>query len=359
LKKKLLPIIVGLAIIGISITIIINENFDSKGTVFKDKNSIVSDILQKCDRDDECVYLELQAISKSESQDVVIYVANQIPLEWEKDEQMCHAMAHHIAEFLLGYFDGNLTKAISHVGNVCGNALYHGVVENYFPIKVLLDDVEIEDLDITSPCANVGSYDYSNLHQQCVHGLGHSLAKVYDYNVFEAVKRCDEFQISVDQDRCSDGLFMENNNENFKKGEGSYDENDIYYPCNSVDEKYKFRCYFYQGYYIQRLNDYSYSQSFEDCEKIPDKERYVVRCIHAVSQDMTTQFFYNDHEKIVKMCDEVNPRYQWECISISLNALTLYIDPEMGDGLCHLIQEDLIENCLASWKEILKQHNTV
>ena len=359
MKKKLLPIIVGLAIIGISITIIINENFDSKGTVFKDKNSIVSDILQECDRDDECVYLELQKISKTEPQDVVIYVANQIPLEWEKDEQMCHAIAHHVAKFLLGYFNGNLSEAISHVGNTCGNALYHGVVENYLSLKVLLEDVEIADLDITSPCMNVGSSIDSNLHQQCVHGLGHSLVTVYDFDATEAVKRCDEFEDAIDQDRCSDGLFMENNNENLVNGGGSFDEDDILYPCNSIDEKYKFRCYFYQGYYILRLNNYSYLDSFKDCEKIPGEEKYTVRCIHAISQDMTVQFFSNDHEKIVEMCEELNPKYQWECIRISSNGLTIYIDPEMGDDLCYLIQKDLEEKCLANWEKVIKQHNTV
>ncbi len=359
MKKILLFVIIGLAIIGISITIIVSGSFDSNTTVIKDKNSIVSDILQECGRDDECVYLKLQKISRTEPKEVVIYVANQIPFEWEKEEQNCHVIAHHVSEFLLGYFNGNLTEAISHVGNACGNALYHGVVENYFAIKVLLEDVEIDDLDITSPCMNVGSSIDSNLHQQCVHGLGHSLATVYDFDVSKAVKRCDEFKDPVDQDRCSDGLFMENNNENFNNGGGSYDENDIFYPCNSVDKKYKFRCYFYQGYHILRLNDYSYHQSFKDCEKIPDEEKYVVRCIHAISQDMTLQFFSNDHEKIVEMCEEVNPKYQWECIRVSSNALTIYIDPEIGDDLCHLIQEKLVEKCLVNWEEVIKQHNTV
>lgn len=341
------------------ITIFASGNFDSKVSIFEDKNSIVSDILQECGRDDECVYLKLQKISKTESQDTVIFVANQIPLEWEKEEKICHSIAHHVAEFLLGYFNGNLSEAISHVGNACGNALYHGVVENYFSVKVLLEDVEVDDLDITSPCMNVGSSIDSNLHQQCVHGIGHSLAKVYDFDVFEAVKRCDEFVNSVDRDRCSDGLFMENNNEDFYNKGGSYDENDMFYPCDKVDEKYKFRCYFYQGYHILRLNDYSYHRSFQDCEKIPDEEIFIVRCIHAISSDMTVQFFYNDNKKIIQMCDELNLKYQWECIRASVNALTIYINPEIGDDLCYLTQEDIVEKCLANWKEVIKQQNTV
>ena len=354
----ILPLSIVSIIIGISIATIATGYFDS-GETLRDEDTIVSEILQECGRDDECVFLELQKISKTEPQDVVIFVANEIPLEWEKGEENCHIIAHHVSEFLLGYFNGDLPKAISHVGNACGNALYHGVVENYFSVKVLLEDVEIDDLDVTSPCMNVGSSIDSNLHQQCVHGLGHSLAKVYDFDVFEAVKRCDEFKESIDQDRCSDGLFMENNNENFNNGGGSFDVNDRFYPCNKVDNIYKFRCYFYQGYYLLRLNDYSYEQSFDDCKKIEDGERYVVRCIHAISQDMTVQFFSNDHEKIIQMCEGLDEKYQWECIRISSNALAIYIDPEMGDDLCNLAQENLYQKCLENWEEVIRQHNTV
>jgi hypothetical protein len=377
LEKKLLYIIGGIAISTIAILGIVSENLepisrttesniiekneiaDSEAVSSKDKNLIVSEILEKCGRDDECAYLQIQSISKTVPQDVVIFIANQIPLEWEKDNESCHKVAHHMAEFLLGYFNGNLSEAISHVGNACGNALYHGVVENYFSLKMLLDDVEIEELDVISPCMNIGSSIDSNLHQQCVHGLGHSLATIYNFDVLKAVKRCDEFEDPIDQDRCSDGLFMENNNENFNNDGGSFDEGDMFYPCNMVDEKYKFRCYFYQGYYILRLNDYSYKQSFEDCEKISDEEKFTVRCIHAISQEMASQYFYNDHEKIVEMCEELNPRYQWECIRVSSNALTIYIDPQMGNDLCHLIQEDLLEKCLANWEEVVRQHSTV
>ena len=322
------------------------------------KNSLVSTILQECGRDDECVYLQLQKISKTELQEDVIYVTNQIPLEWEKENQPCHPIAHHVSKFLLGYFDGNLTEAISHVSNACGNALYHGVVENYLMIQVLLEDVEIEDLDIVSPCMNVGASMESNLHQQCVHGLGHSLATVYDFKVLDAIERCDEFENIIDQDRCADGLFMENNNENIKTGGGTFDGLDIFYPCNKVDDLYKFRCYFYNGYYILRINDYSYEQSFKVCEQSPD-EKFIPRCIGAISTDMTYQQFYNNHEKIVKMCDVVNPKYQWDCILNSLNSLTLYIDPEMGDDFCNLISENLKEKCLKSWKDLLERHATV
>ena len=357
-KKKSQTIIVS-AIIVISSMMLTSIFFDYEVTIFRDKNSIVSEILQECGRDDECVYLELQEISKTESQDVVVYVANQVPLEWEKDDETCHHIAHHVAEFLLGYFNGNLTKAISHVGNACGNALYHGVVENYFSIKVLLDDVEVEDLDITSPCTNVGSSEDSNLHQQCVHGIGHSLAKVYDFDVFDAIKRCDEFDEPVDQDRCADGIFMENGNEYYYHGGGSFDEDDIFYPCNEIDEKYKFRCYFYQGYHILSLNHHSYNESFEDCKEITDGEQFIVRCIRAVSEDMVYQYFYKDHDKIVEMCKELDPKYQWDCIDISVFTLTLYIDPQMAADFCDLIQEDFEEDCMATRDEIMRQHNTV
>jgi len=358
----------------ISSIVIVSENYDlisktnSEGNSIESsflsdsealsKSSIVFGILQECGLDDECVILQIKKISKTQSEDVVVFVSNQIPLVWEQSNQNCHQLAHHIGKFLFGYFKGNMSKAISHVGNVCGNSLYHGVVENYLPNKVLLEDIKVEDLDITSPCMDIGSYKESNLHQQCVHGLGHSIARVYEYNVLEAIKRCNEYQSTIEQDMCADGLFMENNNEIKKTGGGDFDEDDIYYPCNKVAEKYKFRCYFYQGYYIFIQNDYSYIQSFEDCEKIPD-EKFIPSCIGAISQATTEQFFYNDHEKIVKMCDEVNPKYQLDCIQMSLNTLTLYFDQEIGDDFCNLFPKDISEECIKNWQFVIAHHNTI
>lgn len=335
-----------------------NQISDKNSNHIFSKNSLVSKILQECGRDEECVYLQLQKISKTETEDDIIFIANQIPMEWEKDDETCHQIAHHVSEFLLGYFNGNLTKAISNVSNVCGNALYHGVVENYLVLQVLLEDIEIENLDIISPCKNVGTTLESNLHQQCVHGLGHSLATVYDFNILEAIKRCDEFQNTIDKDRCADGLFMENNNENIKTGGGTFDNIDIFYPCNKLEEFYKFRCYFYNGYYILRINNYSYEQSFKICEKIPD-EKFIARCIGAISTDMTFQRFYNNHEKIIDMCNSLNSKYQWECVHNSLNTLTLYFDPNMGVDFCNLVSENLQPKCLESWKSLLERHDTI
>jgi len=321
-------------------------------------SKIGSNILQECGRDHMCAYRAIEDLSKYESQDVVMFVVNYVPKQWEKETQTCHDIAHHLGYFILGYFNGDLNEAISHVDSVCGNALYHGVVENIFPVQVQVKGIELEDLDITSPCMNIGSSIDSNRHQQCVHGLGHSLANVYDYDVFKAVKRCEEFERKIDRYRCGDGLFMDHQNHFRKTGEGSFDENDIFYPCNKIDgDEFKRSCYFYQGYHILRINDTLYKPSFEQCKEAPD-ENFIGSCISAVAQEMTYHHYYTDVEKNNKMCNElVDPQYQKECILASLNAITLYLDSDMGDDYCNSFNEEQTEYCLRHW-EFVKEFNT-
>jgi len=315
------------------------------------KDLIVSDILQECIRDNGCVINRLTSLSISEPQHLVLSVLNGVVSEWEKEQVTCHEIAHHLGVFLYKYFDGDVSEALSHVDSKCGNSLYHGVIEFSLIDQMNSKNIGRDDVDITSTCKNVGSSTTTNLHIQCVHGLGHAIAKLYENDVFEGIKRCDELEIFEDQDMCYDGLLMENNNEDYFTGGGDYDENDTYYPCSALDEKYKKNCYFYQGYHILRENEESYEPSFEQCINMPDKN-YIGKCIGAVSQEMTYHHFYNNLDETVKMCNTVDAKYQIGCILSSLDALTLYIDEDLGYEFCQMVRVDQKDECMNRWESV-------
>ena len=315
-----------------------------------------SEILNECKTDDECVVEQLQALSKLESQETLLSTALDIVSVWEKEDFICHDKAHHIGKFLFGYFEGDLVEAISHVNNKCGNSLYHGIVENYLPTKVLLENVNVEDFDITIPCIKLGSTNSSYVGLQCVHGMGHSLAKVYNYDVFKAINRCDEFQTLDEQEMCQDGLFMENAVTQQKKGAGDFDDNDIFYPCNKLDEKYQKKCYIFQGSYILMQNNFSPSESFEQCEKLSIEES-IRSCYVGVANHMTAVYF-NSIDKTAAMCKSIDPNYQKDCIKIAVGDITLYIDPELGDDFCKLFPEEQAEYCIEEWMIVQEHHNS-
>jgi len=319
------------------------------------RNPQTTEILLECGKDTHCVLENIQTLAKIENQEMVLSIVNEIITVWGKGDFYCHDIAHHLGQFLLGYFKGDLLEALSHANNNCGNALYHGIVENYLPSKVMFENAKIRDLDITTTCMELGSSNNSYVGLNCVHGMGHSLAKVYNYDVFEAVKRCDEFQTVDEQEGCHDGLFMENAVEYSKRSGGNFDENDIFYPCNKLDEKYQKKCYIYQGSIILLENNYFPEESFIQCEKI-DSEELIKSCYNGASRYMALLYFYSI-ESTATMCKQVNPTYQKVCILATVGTVTLYVDQELGDDYCKLFPEEQSEYCIKEWNTIQEYHN--
>jgi hypothetical protein len=146
---------------------------------------------------------------------------------------------------------------------------------------------------------------------------------------------------------------MQNHVENFRSGGGVFDKNDIYYPCNIVDEKYQYRCYVYQSYYILKQNNYAHVPSFEDCENIPSSsEKLIGTCIGGVSNYLTVREHFYDIDGIAKMCSDANPKYQDKCINVAVFALVRYVDAELGDDFCNILPDEKIGNCIKEWKRI-------
>ena len=349
----------------------IQKNLDSHATgpmsaeqiSYNEKNSeLGSKIVQDCGREMDCVHQYMKEISQTESKAVVMLVLDKVIQEWEKEKFPCHHDAHHMGRFVLGLYDGNLVEAISNIEhNLCGNALYHGILENYLPVLVLLEDIPVEDLDIYTPCKELDSTESSNAFRQCVHGMGHGLLKVYNYDTFEAVERCQVFQVSGERAHweCYDGLFMENHNQYFDQtGLGDYMEDDVLYPCDFHDEKYQPMCYQYQGNIILAKNNYDYQRTFQICEGLPSDESQRA-CIRTVSQYMTDYFFSEDFEKIVEMCTDENTIHPDSCIGSAVYSLTLYGDANPMEVLCPLFQGEFAIYCENYYNYVLEDNDLV
>ena len=136
----------------------------------------------------------------------------------------------------------------------------------------------IENIEIVKACM---MDNFSSIQEllECDHGLGHGLAEVYKYDLFSAVKRCDELLTELEQKNCQMGIFMENIDEYYESGEGLFDEKDLLFPCNQMDEKYAGTCYHYHTSYmltiinsledvLQLCNQGRSSDIIEDCYRM-------------------------------------------------------------------------------------------
>lgn len=319
---------------------------------------IVSEINLECGKDNICVTFSLSTLSKTEPDNYVMSVLQGIIASWDEEKVSCHKDAHHLGHFVYEFFDRDIEKALSYTNNKCGNALYHGVIEDSLLFESRTNDISIEDLDVTSTCNKIGDSITSNIRQQCVHAMGHAIVLVYDGDLFNAIKRCDEFETAQEQEACLDGSFMQNHVAIFNSEGGVFDEEDIYYPCNNMDEKYQKWCYIYQAYYILRENNYSYLPSFEDCENIPTADEKIIGgCIGGVANYMSAHIYTTNVDKIAKMCNEANPEYQSYCINVAVFSLTRYVDTQLAEDFCYSLPDEKTAKCLNQWEYVKRTSN--
>lgn len=62
-------------------------------------------------------------------------------------------------------------------------------------------------------------------------------------------------------------------------------EDDLHYPCNSVEDKYKQQCYFLQPATILLQNGRDVDGAFEECDKAP--KPYVAACYRGMGRDIS------------------------------------------------------------------------
>jgi len=266
-------------------------------------------ILVECNIDKHCYVEALWDLAEQAQDDDVVFVAvKEIMSNVQRAGFYCHPQAHHLGGFLYAYTK-DLSQALSLADRKCGGSMYHGIVEKYFLTEVLSEGANVEEIEIAHLCDQVLDESKSMIYLECVHGIGHGLAKSYDYDVFSAVKRCDEFETEDEQGFCYQGIFMENGVEYLETGGGDFDENDFLYPCNKLESKYASDCYYYHTTYLLNKTK-SVKEAFQLCDGL-DGEKQIQNCYLGIGRQLS--ILSNDIEALSQYCDLANPKYQSLC----------------------------------------------
>ena len=307
------------------------------------KASNAQKIIFECEDDMHCAVDKLQAFSKNEQdEEKIIETFHQLVSLYDK-KYACHKVGHHLGMWLYGHI-GDLGESLKEAKMICGGAIYHGVIQNFFAIEHF-KDADPSQIDFVDMCPNIKGHPYSIDRWQCLHGLGHGLTVFYDNDVFEAVKICEQFEPGWEQISCSKGVFMQNVVENIQRDEGEFDENDIYYPCNKVDEKWAPQCYHYHTTYILKQNKLNVFDSYDECDGI-EPDEFVVYCYHGLGR----QFEANTKgrvENAVQLCEAgKNPRYYSDCLrGMAMTVVNGNTNPEQGFLFCKLLPEHYKADC--------------
>jgi len=370
--KYVIAIIISIGIVGVSFgySFFLNENsqetssfkveimtrdefLDEQIRSSKTDNPIVNKILSKCGIDELCVVNQLQDISIEENRDVVLSTFSEILSTYNKSDLYCHRQAHRLGMFLYDFI-GNLQESFLHADQRCGGAVFHGIVQNYFISLVLLDDKNLNNIDISKICSNF-DYPVSLQRWQCLHGLGHGLTEIYDYDVSTAVNRCDEFDSRLEQLSCSKGVFMENIMQVVRTNAGTFNDKDIFFPCNVVQEKYAPSCYHYQTSYIL-LNIGYISDSFKECDRIIPQD-FVKYCYYGMGRELS-EFASQDKDYAISKCIGEQYEYPSFCLAGMLLTFVNNRGTEEGFEFCSVIPDEYKFECydgMGKW--ILMKHS--
>jgi len=299
-------------------------------------------IFNSCEYDMHCTVELLSDISREKEKPIVMTTfVELLSLYHEKQvNARCHSIAHHLGEWAYGYTK-NLEESFQYADPLsCGGGIYHGIFENYFSVLnfegVVPDQVEVKNL-----CSKLEENFYSLDMTHCLHGLGHGLLLLYDYDVFNAVQRCEDFNTNQEQNSCANGVFMQNVLKNYETGEGRFDKNDILFPCNEIITRFAPSCYIWQGAYILKQRDFEVYSSFRECDKI--KQEFIKYCYYGIGAELETDAA-GKMELALLYCQAGNLSYHKFCFrGMAMKTSFVYLDN--GFGFCGLVPKQFKEDC--------------
>jgi len=232
------------------------------------------------------------------------------------------------------------------------------VIQNYLQIQKF-NNIPINDIDIHEICSKFKD-DTSFINRwQCLHGLGHGLIDIYDYDTQAAVSRCDEFEPGLEQISCAKGIFMQNTLHWIETEQGDFDEIDLYYPCNASPSKYMPACYHYHINYMAiksggiQIQTYD---AFDICDKISPEEM-IKYCYYGLGGELHNRALA-DWDRALFLCQQGDRQdLHSNCVEgmlmILVNGNT---DPSLGFSFCEGLPIKYKQTCyngLGKWITML------
>ena len=327
------------------------ESTDAIVRSIKTDNPEANKILSECGTDGHCAVEALRELADVEQEKSVLQTLSDITSAYAEVGYYCHGPAHHLGMFLYETTQ-NLTKTLEFAAKRdCGGAMYHGGIENYFLSEMILNKGDADEIEFTHICVTLADDAKKMKRVECAHGIGHGLAKVYDYDVFSGVKRCDELSDPTERRICYEGLFMANVVAYTEIGGGTFDKDDLFYPCNKLDDKYAGACFYYHASYI--LDKRTTKAAFEECDKVKP-EVSLIFCYMGLGRQTSPSFFDNI-QGIVQICEEGIPEYQRYCYQGALIVIADHRGFEDSFEACKVFPELFKMDCytlLGDWIRI-------
>ena len=187
-----------------------------------------------------------------------------------------HNLAHVVGRTTAEYFGSNGSAFIK-----CSTILAYGCHHGFFEVGLAISEGDPAEA-VLQICESM--QDKPALGKtSCYHGAGHGIMMNASHDLDVALVVCD--QLPNDRDTCYDGVFMEHINARYDFGveNNQFDVYNPLAPCNVVEERYRYSCYYRHGNYLFGY----YGDSDDVVQNVINAclgaEEYMEVCLMAVS----------------------------------------------------------------------------
>ncbi len=313
-------------------------------------------IIENCYDAIHCTVNAMQSIAENENEEKVVSTFKELITLYEKTLP-CHETGHHLGMWLYGYLE-DVDKSLQLAQQQCGGSIYHGVIQNYFLIQKF-SGANVDDIDIHSICEDKFTNPYSIDHWQCLHGVGHGLSQLYEYDILKAVKRCEEFKEKIEQISCSKGVFMQNVVQYLETNGGDFDNSNKYYPCNAVGTSFVPQCYHYHVTYLALLNDKKLKKTFADCDGITPKEM-IKYCYYGFGRQLSGNIKSIDDALFLCEAGKITEYHKYCLTGMVLTLVNVNRNTDFGFSFCSNLPLEYKFDCydgLGKWVKMLYSDN--
>jgi hypothetical protein len=269
----------------------------------------------------------------------------------------CHRTAHTIGSAALARYGGNVGEAFVQGSSTCASGYYHGILEHSF---AQADARTVPELGAVarSLCADPQVRNQAFLAFQCLHGLGHGLMIRSGYNLPFSLSVCDQLETGWDQRSCHGGAFMENISSSYGIRSQWLRDDDLIYPCRTIEEHQKEGCYLIVTSRILEANGYDWDAAADVC-RTSDAD-WIDVCFQSFGRDAAgvTLFRAGKAARLCLLADDQAP----ECFYGAARAIANnHADAASAAGLCRLAPTSSKPRCyegIGTYVEVLNPPNT-
>ncbi len=287
----------------------------------------------------------------------------------------------HVHTHAIGISSYDPERPVAEVFQACTelfqSGCYHGVIQAHFMAAGRVDESTVRGL--CEAFKQPGKDRF--LLFQCLHGLGHGLTMLHDYDLPTALEGCDLLEDSWDRESCYGGAFMENivaatnphhaATELVSEAHGHGEQaamnamaetepaesarfeplrrDDPHYPCSVLDDRYLTACYMMQTSAMLWLNGNDVGQAARDCQDAPDAWRRT--CFQSLGRDVSA-ITLQDPERARGECGKAPEAWrEWCYVGLVKNMVDLTATFDEGFDMCGRVEAAFRNRCYEAMGE--------